>query len=945
MSVDVGSAIGYLDIDISGFLSGFETAMNQTKSYQNKIEAMGNKISGVGDKMSSVGTKLTGAVTAPVLALGTAGMKVATDFETAMSEVRAITGTSGAEFSEQFEAMRSEALELGASTAFSAGEVANAMTEMAKAGWNSEQIIAGMSGVLDAAAASGEGLAAVSTIVADAITGFGLEAADSSRVADLLTQAANSGTIGINDLGESFKYIAPVAQSVGFSIEDVTTAISAMSMAGIKGSQAGTGLRTMITNLIKPTDQITTAMKELGIEVTNSDGTLKSLDDIVGILRDSFDGLSDEQKAYYAATLAGKEGMSGLLSLLNLTEEQYNDISESMNAAKGTAQETAGVMQDNLQAQVEQLGGSLETLAIILADHVIPYAKDLVEWLTGLVEKFAALDPVTQKTILTIAGVAAIIGPIILVVGKLTSGIGSLVTGIGKVASLFGKFSSAASTVPAPAEAAGKGIGSLAKSALNLLAAGAGILMAAGGLALLATAAVKLSESGPLAIAVMGGLVVALAGLAVGAAAIAPALTAGAVGLIAFGAAIALVGVGILAATGGVALLATQLPTISEYGGQAAVALAQLGNGLISFSGGAIAAGTGCLTLAAGLTAVGVGAAAAAVGVAALSVGVIALGAGVLMLGTGLKLGGSGMSLMADTADIATAGLIKFTKVADEAFVPVTAGATACGLLDAAIVAALIPMAALTLELAASAAACGVLSVAMRSTAAAANSMSNEVSTGIETGLGGATSYIQSLISQAPAWGIDLIQGLVKGIKNSLGNVKDAVISVANTIKSFLHFSVPDEGPLTDYETWMPDFMKGLADGINSNAHLVGDAAEGVAERMKIAPEYATEDLFGSSDTKGLEEYNMVLINTLGIYKQLVEQMRMCYEYSLGYMPMDNGLMRPIKPNVDPVVDEGNDKRNEPKDNKPDQLVIPITIGEEQLETVVVDLLRREVRT
>ena len=164
-----------------------------------------------------------------------------------MSGVQAITGATG----EDFEKLRETAIDLGATTAFSSGEVAEAMTEMAKAGWSTTQIIDGMAGVLDATAASGESLATVSTIVADAITGFGLSAKDSARVADLMTQAANSGTIGVSDLGESYKYVAPLAQSMGLSIEDVTTALSAMSMAGIKGSQAGTSLRTVLANMAK----------------------------------------------------------------------------------------------------------------------------------------------------------------------------------------------------------------------------------------------------------------------------------------------------------------------------------------------------------------------------------------------------------------------------------------------------------------------------------------------------------------------------------------------------------------------------------------------------------------------------------------------------------------------------------------------------------------------
>ena len=430
MSVDVGSAKGYLDLDISGFLSGLRTAQSEADSTSKNIATkMGSNLTNAGKSLTSAGTTLTKTVTVPLVGIGAAGLKVATDFEKGMSQVKAISGATG----KDFDALKSKAIELGANTAFSAGEVAEAMTEMAKAGWSSEQIIDGMSGVLAAAAASGEGLASVSTIVADTITGFGLAASDSTRIADLLTQAANSGTIGVADLGESFKYIAPVASSMGLSVEDVTTAISAMSMAGIKGSQAGTSLRTMLTRMVKPTDAVADAMGDLGITLTNEDGTFKSLNTIVSEMRGSFGGLTDEQKAYYAATLAGQEGMSGLLSLLNLTEEEYNAISESMNNANGVAENTASIMQDNLQSKVEQLGGALESLAIKLADYVLPYLQRFVDWLTNLIDKFTALDPETQKTILKFAGIAAAIGPVILGLGKLVSSVGSIFTAFGKM--------------------------------------------------------------------------------------------------------------------------------------------------------------------------------------------------------------------------------------------------------------------------------------------------------------------------------------------------------------------------------------------------------------------------------------------------------------------------------------------------------------------------------
>lgn len=304
------------------------------------------------------------------------------DFTSTMSSVQAISGATG----KDLEALTQKAMDLGASTVFSASEVGEAMVEMAKAGWSTDQILEGMAGVLNASSASGEGLATVATIAADAISGFGLKASESTRVADLLTQAANAGTIGITDLGETFKYIAPVAGSMDLSIEDVTTAVTALSMSGIKGSQAGTSLRTMLTNLVKPSKNMAAAMEELGIEVANADGTMKPLDEIISILRGSFDGLTEEQKSYYAATLAGKTGMSGMLALMNLTQEEYDEIAKSMDNAKGVAQETSEVMLDNLGGDLEELGGNFETLKLELFDTFEGTMRDGVGVLNELID-------------------------------------------------------------------------------------------------------------------------------------------------------------------------------------------------------------------------------------------------------------------------------------------------------------------------------------------------------------------------------------------------------------------------------------------------------------------------------------------------------------------------------------------------------------------------------
>lgn len=399
----------------------------------------------VGEKLSTTGGKLTTYLTLPIVGAGTAVVKTAGEFDQSMAEVRAITGTTG----KDFDALRQQAIDLGGSTAYSAVEVANAMTEMGKAGWSSQQIMDGMEGVLNAAAASGEGLASVSTIVADAISGFGLEAKDATHVADLLAQAANAGTIDIVDMGESFKYVAPVAKSMGFSIEDCSTALLAMSNAGIKGSQAGTSLRTMMLNLANPTDEAAAWMQKLGIEVTNADGSFKSFDEIVNIMQKSMAGLTDEEKAAAAEAIAGKTGIAGMLAVVDMAPEKYDELTKTMADCDGVAKQTADTMQDNLMSKLEQLGGALESLAIKLGDVLLPPLKGLIEWLTKVVDAFTNLPQPIQTAILAFAGIVAAVGPVLLIAGKLitawqsvSSAIGALKAGEGIIGGLMKSFTS-----------------------------------------------------------------------------------------------------------------------------------------------------------------------------------------------------------------------------------------------------------------------------------------------------------------------------------------------------------------------------------------------------------------------------------------------------------------------------------------------------------------------
>lgn len=433
MALNLGSAIAYLELDTSKFRSGFSSALSDLKAFTSEGATVTQKLTSLQSAFSTIGGGLTKGVTLPLVGVGTAAVKMATDFEKQMSEVQAISQASGSDF----DRLKETAMDLGASTAFSASEVAAGMTEMAKAGWDTDQIISGMGGVLDAAAASGEDLASVSTVVADAVTGFGLAASDSTRVADLLTQAANGGTIGINDLAESYKYISPIAKTMGFSVEDVTTAITALSTAGIKGSQAGTSLRTMLSQLNNPSEKVAAAMDELGIDIADAEGNFYSLDEILSQMRSTFKELTPEQQAYYANVLAGREGMSGLNAILSMSQEEYDKIAESMDNADGVAQKTAETMQDNLAGAIEQLGGAFETVAITIGDRMIPYIRQLAEWITGLVDKFNNLSDEQQDMIVKIGLFAAAIGPVMLIFSRLFGVITSVIGVFTKMSGAF----------------------------------------------------------------------------------------------------------------------------------------------------------------------------------------------------------------------------------------------------------------------------------------------------------------------------------------------------------------------------------------------------------------------------------------------------------------------------------------------------------------------------
>lgn len=436
MSVNVGTAVAYLDLDTTKFTSGISSALLQLKSITDSSATTTTKLTALSSAMSSAGSSLTKYVTAPIAGLGTAATKLASDFEASMSKVQAISGSNV----EQMDALTDKAIEMGAKTKFSAKESADAFTYMAMAGWKAEDMIDGIGGIMSLAAADGLDLATTSDIVTDALTAFGLQASDSAHFADVLAQASSSANTNVSMLGESFKYVGPVAGALGYSVEDISVALGLMANSGVKAGQAGTALRAAMTRMVNPTKQAKMVMDEYGLSLTNQDGSMKSYAEVMDMLRDKLGGLSEAEQTKTATILFGQEAMSGMLAIINASEKDFNSLTDAINNSEGRADSMAETMMDNLGGAIEQLMGALESLAIKVGTALTPTIRRIAESITKIVEKLNTLSDAQVEQIVKIAAVVAAIGPLLLIVGKLGSAFTGLMSTISVLPAILSSF-------------------------------------------------------------------------------------------------------------------------------------------------------------------------------------------------------------------------------------------------------------------------------------------------------------------------------------------------------------------------------------------------------------------------------------------------------------------------------------------------------------------------
>ncbi|MBA4542885.1 phage tail tape measure protein [Thermoactinomyces daqus] len=398
---------------------------------------MGKSFEKAGTSFEKAGRKIQDQGFAVGAALGTAGtvigaalgfsIKKAADFEAEIDKVGAIAGAS----SSDMQRLRQAALDLGASTSKSASEVAQGMQQMAAAGYSTNQIIAAMPGVIAAAEASGEDMATVTDVVTAALNGFGLKASEASHVADVLAQSANQSAADINDLGYAFKYAAPVAKQLGFSLEWLSAAVGVMTDAGLKGEQAGTTLRMALARLVDPPKEAAKAIEAMGISLTTANGKIKPTPQLLNEVMTKLRGMGKEQRTAAASTIFGTEAMSGMLVLLNKSPSAFNKLVAGLEKSDGAAARTAKQMKENLKGSIEQLGGAVETLQISIGDALSPAINVIAQALTKLANWFNNLSQ-PMKSFLAIS--AAIVS-ILLIVGSV---IALAVAGLGAMAAAFG---------------------------------------------------------------------------------------------------------------------------------------------------------------------------------------------------------------------------------------------------------------------------------------------------------------------------------------------------------------------------------------------------------------------------------------------------------------------------------------------------------------------------
>ena len=791
-------------IETENNLRDLERQAGQSAVALQKIAATGEKLKTVGDNISSAGQKLL-PVTAGVTALGTAAVSTAANFESSMSQVQATMGitkdamsTVNGESVNTMDTLSALAKKMGSETAFSASECAEALNYLALAGYDTQQMCDTLPTVLNLAAAGGIDLAAASDMVTDAMSALGMGVDEAGTMVDQMAKTASTTNTSVAQLGEGILTIGATAKTVKGGTAELNTALGILANNGIKGAEGGTHLRNVILSLQNPTDKAAACMEQLGLDVYDSEGNMRSLNDILGDLNTSMDGMTAAEKSNIIGQIFNKTDLSSVNALLANTGSTWDDLQQSIIDSGGAAQQMADTQLDNLQGQITILKSALEGLAISFGELLLPAIKMIVGWVQKFVDWLNGMDEGTKKVVTTIALLAAALGPVLIVIGKVVSAVGTIMTIVPKVAGVINTVKTAF-------------------AALNTTMLANPIFLIIAAITALVAAFIYLWNTNEdfrqfwinlwenvkeVAIAVWEAIKNFFTAAWEAISSTAQAVWNGIKDFF----------------SGLWEGIKTIFSTVVEVIKTIITTYFNIYKTIITTVLNAIK--TVFTTIWNGIKTV-------------VTTVVTAIQTFITTAWNAIKNTVTTVLNAIKTVITTVWNAIKsaVTSVVNRIKSTITSVWNGIKSTVSSVVNSIK----------------NTVTTVFNNIWSGIKGTMGKIVSSIKEGFNNAISFITSLPSKALQWGKDMIMGIVNGIKSCIGAVGDAVSSVANKIKSFLHFSVPDEGPLTDYESWMPDFMKGLAKGIEDSKGMVAKAMDGVAADMVLNPSAAIQMQGGGS--------------------------------------------------------------------------------------------------
>lgn len=408
--VDLGSIVAHLKLEMQDFNNNLNRARDEINNTENNFRGLKS----TGEAFSKVGGALTAGVTVPVMGIAASVVNTQMKFQDAMAKVQALSGASGAELKK----LEDTAKQMGATTIFSASECADALGYMALAGWDANESAAGLPGVLNLAAASGMELAEASDMVTDYLTAFGLEADQAGRMADVLSYAQAHSNTTTQQLGEAFKNCAVNAHNAGMSLEETTAILGKLADQGLKGGEAGTALNAVIRDMTQKMKDGHIQIGNTKVAVQDANGNFRKMSDIVADVTKATEGMGDAEKTAALQSTFTADSIKAMGILCNTGADDIDKFTKSLENSKGSAQKMSDMMNNTLSGSLKQLGSAWEALQLSLGDTTGPLSL-LIGMFTKFLQALNKLPGPVKQFIVTLALIAATVGPTLLIIGKM----------------------------------------------------------------------------------------------------------------------------------------------------------------------------------------------------------------------------------------------------------------------------------------------------------------------------------------------------------------------------------------------------------------------------------------------------------------------------------------------------------------------------------------------